>query len=336
MMRIRFLGIGLAPLVAGCGGVQSMMGGQGAESANFVQLFIAFLAVCALMYLLVIAAVLASLRRRHSRALTVENRTHHQLSGQARPAAIAWIALIFVGLTALTIASFLVDRSNASVTPTGQMSLTVTANQWWWDVEYSTPTASHGFHTANEIHLPVGVPVLVKLKSNDVIHSLWIPNLAGKQDLIPGRDIDLHLMPRETGRFRAQCAEFCGLQHSKMALDVAVESKAEFLNWYAAQLKPAAPPTSAARMAGYNYVMTRECSACHSIVGTPASGQVAPDLTHFASRRAIAAGSLPMDRASIEGWIADPQHYKRGNRMPTIPMSATDRTAVVAYLEGLK
>ena len=336
MMRIRFFAIGLAPLLAGCGGAQSMMGGEGAESANFVQLFIVFLAVCAVMYLLVIAAVLASLRRGHRRALTVENRTHHRLSRHARPAAIAWVALIFAGLTALTIASFFVDRSNASVAPTDQMSLTVTANQWWWDVEYSTPTASHGFHTANEIHLPVGVPVQVKLKSNDVIHSLWIPNLAGKQDLIPGRDIDLQLLPRETGRFRAQCAEFCGVQHSKMSLDVTVDSKADFLAWYAAQLKPAMPPASAARMAGYNYVMTRECSACHSIVGTPASGQVAPDLTHFASRRTIAAGTLPMDRASIENWIADPQHLKRGNRMPTIPMSAADRTAVVAYLEGLK
>jgi cytochrome c oxidase subunit II len=325
----------LAAPLANCGGVQTALGGEGAEGANFVRLFTVFMIVCAAMYLIITVGLIVALRRRKS-ALTLDDRRHHETSPVLRPALAIWTALVVTGLAALTVASFLTDRSNAAVARDSRLTLTVTANQWWWDVEYHSPDASRTVHTANEIHLPVGVPAEVILKSNDVIHSLWIPNLAGKQDLIPGRVTDLQLVPRKAGQYRGQCAEFCGIQHSLMALDVTVESKADFQRWYQAQLQPAPPPAGSLEVAGYGYFTTRECSSCHNIGGTPASGQIAPDLTHFASRRSIAAGTLPMTQANVARWLADPQAQKPGNHMPTIGLSPDQVRALTAYLGTLK
>jgi len=316
--------------------VQNAFGGQGAEDANFVRLFTVFMVVCTVMYLIVSAALVIAVWRRRKSTLTIEDRKHHETSAATRPALIVWTVLIAVGLVGLTIASFFTDRSNAANGSKPRLNLTVTANQWWWDVEYNSPDASKTLRTANEIHLPVGVPTQVTLKSNDVIHSFWIPNLAGKQDLIPGRVTDAQLLPRKTGLFRGQCAEFCGVQHAQMALDVTVESKADFDRWYAAQLQPARPPTNPLQLAGYRYVTTRECSSCHNISGTQAGGQVAPDLTHLASRRSIAAGALPMNRGNLYGWVADPQSQKPGNHMPTVGLASNDLHSIVAYLEALK
>jgi cytochrome c oxidase subunit 2 len=325
-----------AALLVGCNGYQNAMAGDGAESANFFQLFTIFMVVCTVMYLIVAVALLAAIWRKRRWVLTVDDRKHHQMSAAIRPALIGWTALVVAGLTILTVASFLIDRSNAAMASKPAIHMTVTANQWWWDVEYNLPDVSKTLRTANEIHLPVNVPVHVTLKSNDVIHSFWIPNLAGKQDLIPGRLTDIQLLARKTGLFRGQCAEFCGVQHAQMALDVTVESKADFERWYSDQLATAKPPATSLQLAGYRYFNTRECADCHNISGTPATGQVAPDLTHFASRRSIAAGALPMNKGNLYGWVADPQSQKPGNKMPTIGLEPNELHAVVAYLETLK
>jgi cytochrome c oxidase subunit 2 len=334
----RLPSLALALCLGGCAGIQNALGGQGAEDANFISLFSLFMVVCAIMYLLVVGALLIALWRRRGNDVprTIDSRTHHETSKPVRPALVVWTALIGIGLVALTVASFFADRSNAANGSNPKLTMTVTANQWWWDVEYHLPDSSKSLRTANELHLPVDVPVEVILKSNDVIHSLWIPNLAGKQDLIPGRVTDLQLLPRKTGYYRAQCAEFCGLQHAHMALDVTVENKADFLRWYAAQLKPAPPPAGPLQLAGYQYFTARECGSCHNIGGTPASGQVAPDLTHFASRRTIAAGTLPMSAENIAAWVDDPQSHKPGNQMPDVGISPDQLRAVVAYLETLQ
>ena len=332
----RLLTLPLSVALAGCEGTQNALGGQGAEGANFIRLFTFFMVVCTVMYLLVIAGLAVALWRRRREGLTVKDRRHHQMSPVVRPALIVWTALIVIGLSVLVVASFFSDRSNAAHTRRPALTLTVTANQWWWDVRYDTADPSKIVRTANEIHLPVGVPVQVMFKSNDVIHSFWVPNLAGKQDLIPGRTTDVQLLPRTAGLYRGQCAEFCGIAHALMALDITVESKADFQRWYAAQLRPAAPPKTSLQLAGYRYATTRECATCHNIGGTPASGQVAPDLTHFASRRSIAAGTLPMNKGNLYGWIADPQSQKPGNRMPTVGLNAPELHALVAYLESLK
>jgi cytochrome c oxidase subunit 2 len=163
-----------------------------------------------------------------------------------------------------------------------------------------------------------------------------VPSLAGKQDLIPGRETDITITPQRTGMFRGQCAEFCGAQHAHMALVVNVDSYGDFIKWWDRQLQPAAPPASPLTLAGYNYVTTRQCALCHAITGTPAGGTIGPDLTHVASRRSIAAGTLPMGKGNLYGWVADPQSVKPGTKMPTIGLEPNDLHAVVAYLETLK
>ncbi len=330
---------GVAPLVlGGCSGFQNALGGNSLEGENFLTLFTIFMIVCTIIYLLVLVALGMAMmhRRRRREALTVETGRHEESTPLVQSALIGWVALMTVGLVGLTIASFVADRSNASVVGDQQLTVTVTANQWWWDVVYTTHDASKMVRTANELHLPLGVPAEITLQSNDVIHSFWVPNLAGKQDLIPGRVTDVQILPRKTGIYRGQCAEFCGVQHAHMALDVTVESRSDFDRWFAAQLRPAFAPMTPLEQAGYRYITTRQCGACHNIAGTPASGQVAPDLTHFASRRSIAAGTLPMSTGNLYGWVADPQSQKPGNKMPTIGLSPEELHAVVAYLGRLK
>jgi cytochrome c oxidase subunit II len=319
-------------------GLQTALGGDALESSNFLTLFTVFMIVCTVMYVLVLAGLFLAMgrRRRADGPLTVETGRHDESSPVVATALIGWAVLMAIGLVGLTVASFFTDRSNASVAANPQLTVNVTANQWWWDVEYTDRQASNDFRTANEIHLPVNVPAEITLKSNDVIHSFWIPNLAGKQDLIPGRVTDIQILPRRIGVYRGQCAEFCGVQHAHMALDVMVQSRADFERWVATQKRPAIAPTNALELAGYRYVTSRQCSACHNITGTPAGGQVAPDLTHLASRPSIAAGTLPMSTGNLYGWVADPQSQKPGSKMPTMGLTPEQLHSVVAYLQRLK
>jgi cytochrome c oxidase subunit II len=249
---------------------------------------------------------------------------------------IGWGAVVAAGLVGLAVASFLTDRSDASVAGHEKLSVTVTGNQWWWDITYTAADVSKTVHTANELHLPVGVPVRIFLNSNDVIHSFWVPSLAGKQDLIPGRQNDIQLIPRKVGIYRGQCAEFCGAQHAKMALVVDVESYGDFIKWWEHQLQTAPQPSNPLTLAGFKYVTSGPCSSCHAIAGTPANGTVGPDLTHLASRRTIAAGAMPMSEGNLYGWVEDPQSLKAGSKMPTIGLEPDQLHAVVAYLETLK
>jgi len=274
-------------------------------------------------------------RRRADEANTVEEGRHHESNPLMRSGLIAWGSVVGTGLVALAVASFIADRSMASAAAHEKLSITVTANQWWWDVEYNAADSSKMVRTANEIHLPVGVPARIMLKSNDVIHSFWVPSLAGKEDLIPGRDTDITITPRKVGIYRGQCAEYCGAQHAKMALVVDVDTYPDFLKWWQHQLQTAPAPTTSLAKAGYQFVTSRNCSACHAIAGTPASAAVGPDLTHLASRRTLAA-SMPMSEGNLYGWVADPQSIKPGTKMPTVGLEPNELHAVVAYLETLK
>jgi cytochrome c oxidase subunit II len=330
--------LALPLLTAGCSyqHYQSTFGNAGDGTRHFNTLFTIFLIVCAVMYLAVIAFLLAGiLRRRRAAANIVEESRHHESDPLMRSGLIGWGAVVSIGLVALAVASFFTDRSDASVAGKEKLSVTVTGNQWWWDITYTAGDVSKTLHTANELHLPVGVPVRVFLKSNDVIHSFWVPSLAGKQDLIPGRQNDMILVPRKIGIFRGQCAEFCGAQHAKMALVVDVDSYGDFVKWWEHQLQTAPQPSNPLTLAGYKYVMSGPCSSCHSIAGTPANGTIGPDLTHLASRRTLAA-AMPMNEGNLYGWIEDPQSIKGGSHMPTIGLEPNQLHAVVAYLETLK
>ena len=339
-MTIRPLRAAMLPLLLGAcqyQRYQSDFGGGAVEDRQFLTLFWIFLGVCGFMYALVIGFMIAGmLRRRPPQASVVETGRRPQSHPLMRSTLIGWAALIGTGLAALAIASFFADRSMALAATGEKLSVTVTGNQWWWDITYNAADASKTLRTANELHLPVGVPTRILLRSNDVIHSFWVPSLAGKQDLIPGRDNDITIVPKRTGIFRGPCAEFCGLQHAHMSLVVVVDSYPDFIKWWDHQLQPAPAPTTPLTLAGYKYVTAGSCSACHNIGGTPAGGTVGPDLTHLASRKSLAAGTLPMSEGNLYGWVDDAQSLKPGVAMPTVAMEPAQLHAVVAYLETLK
>jgi cytochrome c oxidase subunit 2 len=192
------------------------------------------------------------------------------------------------------------------------------------------------FVTANEIHIPVGRPVVLKVQSRDVIHSFWAPNLQGKRDLIPGYTTAIWIQADREGRFRGQCAEFCGKQHAHMAFDVIAESEAAFEQWRAHMREPAKAPQSDEERRGHDIFMRDRCSGCHAIRGTDAGGLVGPDLTHVAARETIAAGTLSNTPSHLGDWIRNSQSIKPYNQMPPTSYAPDDLDALVAYIDTLK
>jgi cytochrome c oxidase subunit 2 len=215
------------------------------------------------------------------------------------------------------------------------VTIKLTGYRWWWKIEYSDPSPHKHVITANEIHIPVGRPVLINTHSQDVIHSFWIPELHGKNDLIPGHPSAIWLQADRPGIFEGQCAEFCGLQHAHMRLLVVAEPEQKFQEWLDGQRQPARPPGDPVAQRGMQVFVTGPCALCHSVRGTDAAGQVAPDLTHLGSRATLAAGTLPNSPGHLGGWIVDPQSVKPGNAMPSMSLSPEDLQALLAYLGGL-
>ena len=216
------------------------------------------------------------------------------------------------------------------------LTIEVTGHQWWWEAQYADTSAHGRFTTANELHVPVGRPVLFLLSASDVIHSMWVPNLGGKKDLIPGYTQSMWFQADTPGVYRGQCAEFCGLQHAKMAMLIVAEPAAQYDRWVASQRASAQTPTDSVERRGRDVFMTTTCVMCHAIEGTEAGSHNGPDLTHLASRRTIAAGSLPNSRGALAGWIVDPQSIKPGSHMPPNTLPAKDLDALLTYLQSLK
>jgi cytochrome c oxidase subunit 2 len=242
------------------------------------------------------------------------------------------IALLLV----LIVASVVTDRALARASLADAVNIDVTGHQWWWQLTYRGDSPSDNFNAVNELHVPVGRPVVVRLKSDDVIHSLWVPSLAGKKDLIPGRTATMNFRADRPGRYRGQCAEFCGYQHAFMAFEVIAESPAEYDAWAAAQRRPAAEPADATTRRGRDVFLGSTCIMCHAIEGTIAAARKGPDLSHVGGRSTIAAGTLPNRPAEMARWIANPQDFKPGTNMPATPLSSDDMSALVAYLGSLK
>jgi cytochrome c oxidase subunit 2 len=253
-----------------------------------------------------------------------------------RTAVIAATAVSVIGLTGLLLASIFTDRALAALDLQGAVHLEVVAHQWWWDIHYDDPQPSKAFSTANEMHIPVGRPVIVTLKSDDVIHSFWVPNLHGKRDLIPGYTTSISFRADKAGTYRGQCAEFCGLQHAFMAFTVVAEAPERFAAWAEAQRKPAPEPAEAAQKRGRELFLTGPCVMCHAIAGTTAAARKAPDLTHIATRPTLGAGTIGNNEANLAAWITDPQKIKPGVNMPANPLKPEDLKALVAYLESLE
>ena len=237
------------------------------------------------------------------------------------------------------IAVFVVALGAMGREPVGPPVVTihVTGRQWWWQLDYEFPELRQHFRTANEIHIPVGRAVRLLVTTGDVIHSFWVPQLQGKLDLIPGDTNDLRLDAKRAGTYTGACAEYCGMQHANMRLSVVAEDSATFTRWAAAQLADGAAPADSLTAQGQRLFVGGACSTCHTVRGTAALAQVAPDLTHVGSRQMIAAGTLPNTLGNLEGWIANAQSLKPGTKMPTLTMyTGPELRALAAYVASLK
>ena len=315
-------------LLAACNTVQSALAPVADESRAIERVWDLMLWICGPMYALVLLALGYALWRNRGNG-------HGRAGDRALWFGLLGFSVLTAGLlTVLTAQSYVQDRRlHAPVVD--PVNVRITAKQWWWQVEYLDADPSRQFTTANELHLPVDRPARIELASADVIHSLWIPVLNGKEDLIPGHANTITMTPRKVGRYRGQCAEFCGLQHANMALDVQVDDAAAFAAWQAHQRMPAPAPTTPAAIAGRNDFNALACALCHAIGGTPAGGVVGPNLTHLASRRTLAAGALPLDRGTLETWIIDPQRHKPGTNMPAVPLQPQQLSDITDYLMTL-
>jgi cytochrome c oxidase subunit II len=304
-----------------------VLGSAGPQALHIEVLWWLTLAVCTAVFIVVFTAVLWALIRAPRAGPATPPELARARDRGAQIGLVTALALSAVLLVALSLASFFTDRALAGLGP-AQLTVEVTGHQWWWEIRYQD-----GFTTANELHIPLGKPVLVKLAAPDVIHSFWVPNLSGKKDLIPGREATLTLRADKPGVYRGQCAEFCGLQHAKMAFLVIAEPPPQYEAWAAAEKRPAREP---ADRRGRDVFMARGCASCHAIQGTAAAGRKAPDLTHLASRRTLASASLPNTVGHLAGWILDPQTIKPGASMPATAMKPEELNALLAFLGALK
>lgn len=247
----------------------------------------------------------------------------------------AGVAIPMVILLVLVGGSLMLGRSIAAEPPENAVQIRVTGKMWWWAIEYLDERGEILFTTANELHVPVGRPVILYLTSADVIHSFWVPELHGKTDLIPGVVNTSWFTVDNEGVFRGQCAEFCGVQHALMAFLVIAQPEHEFQQWLNNQHQPATTPIERQARLGQEAFLSAGCAACHTVRGTPAEGLLGPDLTHVGSRRSLAAATRPNTPGHLAGWISDPQSIKPGNFMPPTLLSPEEHLAVLAYLESL-
>ena len=309
--------------------LQSIIHPAGIQAARVSHLWWVMFWICAVVWAAVAVAALVAIARGRRGSSTA---TDAQIGRSVTVAG----GLSVAALLGLLFQSIVTGRALDTLRSPDALRIQVTGNQWWWDVQYEHAVPSLRVTTANEIHIPVGRAIRFDLLSTDVIHSLWIPNLQGKIDLVPGRLNELWLRADQPGVYRGQCAEYCGLQHAKMALVVVADSPDDFERWLAANRAPASPPTTPEQQRGRDIFERGPCAMCHTIAGTSAGGRSAPDLTHLASRSTIGAGTLPNTKGYLAGWIADPQHIKPGNRMPPPGLHGEELQAVLAYLEILK
>jgi cytochrome c oxidase subunit 2 len=252
-------------------------------------------------------------------------------------AGLAFIS-VGTGISTLVLFVFVVWSLAALGTiagPSGSAGLAVhvTGHQFWWEVRY-IGADGRGFLTANEIHIPVGVPVRVELSSADVIHSFWVPKLVGKMQMIPGQTNVTWMQADTAGAYRGECTQLCGLQHAHMAMTVIAEPSAAFTAWWNRQLTPPASPATRLVADGERIFQLR-CASCHAVLGTDAGGLVGPNLSHLAGRATLGADTIPNDPDHLAHWVNDAQAVKPGNIMPTIELEPSDQSAVVAYLETL-
>jgi len=341
------IGIGAALCVTGvlaqgtvplAPGPHDALAAAGPQAAQIGQLWNLFLAICTAVFVAILAALGWALRRapRANRDSAPDlSMTHRHEGGPYRSVVLA-VAASTALLLLLVVASVWTDRALARLPLEHAVNLQVTGHQWWWEIRYEGSPESQTFTTANELHVPVGRPVVIRLLADDVIHSLWVPNLSGKKDLIPGRTATVTFQADRPGIYRGQCAEFCGFQHAFMAFEVIADPPDRYEAWAALQRQEASEPGEGPARRGKEIFLGSTCVMCHAIQGTDASALRGPDLTHVGGRTTLASGTLPNTDEDMKRWIRNPQQLKPGVNMPASSLADADLQALVAYLRGLK
>jgi cytochrome c oxidase subunit 2 len=317
----------------------SYMTGFGPKNYPVVSLLwgeiILSLAVVAIIALLVAAGIAWRWRRTGAEGL---QSVPLERSGSGLPFIYVGISLTFVALVAFAVWNYKVLAAVAMPPPNTAVTVDVTGHRWWWEVRYEGSGSAAAFTTANEIRIPVGKPVKVKLNTVDVIHSFWVPALTGKMDTIPGQTNVTWLQADKAGVYRGQCTEYCGLQHAHMGFMVVAEPEKQFESWRRQQVRgPKVPQESqvAAAAAGQQVFM-HHCAVCHTVRGTMAMGKIGPDLSHLMERKTLAAGMLPNTIGALSGWISNPQQIKPGNLMPTLDLSGQELARLRNFLQTLQ
>jgi cytochrome c oxidase subunit 2 len=331
--------VALASLCGACGGAQTSINPAGPQSSQISRLWWLMFYVCAFVFVLVIAATATAIRRRgndQAEAFAVMNPSE-QGENRRRNAVVAATSLTILILFVFLVVSFSIGRSlTGDVATKNALTIEITGHQWWWEVRYPDQSASNIFTTANEIHIPVGVPVTFNLRAADVIHSFWVPNLSGKKDLIPGKAASIWLQADQPGLYRGQCAEYCGLQHAHMALWIVAEPQAQFNAWRQNQTQTSIQAATESQRRGQQVFLSSSCVMCHAINGTAAGSNVGPNLTHVASRSMIAAATLQNTHEHLQQWVTNSQAIKPGNKMPQNNLKPEDLQSLLDYLESLK
>jgi cytochrome c oxidase subunit II len=316
-----------ALVLCGCEGVQSALAPQGPEAERVARLFWALtIGSAAILAGVVVLAAIALIGGAPTRR-RLDNETVIIAGGIVFPV---------VTLTAVLVWSEIVMGANAARGDDSVVRIGVVGERWWWRVVYRDAEGRR-FESANELRIPVGRAVEIELTSADVIHSFWVPKLAGKLDMIPGRRNVLRLQADAPGAMRGQCAEYCGGPHALMSFHVVAMAEPEFARWLAREAGSAETPRESTAQQGHLLFMTSGCGGCHAVRGTAAVGTIGPDLTHVGGRMSLAAATLPNDEAAFARWIRDGQHIKPQNLMPPFGIfNESELAALSRYLVSLK
>lgn len=329
----------LMAAIPGFSGNQTSLNPAGPAAAHIEHTFALIFWITASVYLLTLAVLVYSVwRRRHTiGAMPQPQQTSETSDRFATRAVAAAMALTVILLFVMMVSSFITSHHLGKMNEQQALTIDVYGHQWWWEVQYPNEAEPYRMvTTANEIHVPVGTPIRIHGTSRDVIHSFWAPNIQGKRDLLPGYNTDVLMQVDKPGRWRGQCAEYCGLQHAHMSFYIVAEPQKDFDNWMTAQAQSSVAPSNAQTQHGQQVFLTHACVLCHTIRGTSAGSRVGPDLTHLASRSTIAAGMLPNTVGNLGGWILNAQALKPGSRMPPNQISGPDLQDLLVYLETLR
>lgn len=335
-------GLGLLGVLSGCNNAPAALDPQGPAAADINTLTWFLIILGTLVYIGVsVFLIMGLIRRRQSTtgqpSVATDDDEHFALGNipdEADPPTgrriVVWGGIVMPAIVLLVVGGMGLNTLMAIATDPNDEEITidVIGHQWWWEVVYP----EQEIVTANEIYVPVGQPVRINLTAAGVVHSFWVPQLHGKLDMIPGRTNSFRIQADAVGEYRGICAEFCGIQHARMLFLVIAVEPAEFEQWLAQQAAPAPVPETVSAQQGETYFMETPCASCHAIAGTPAEGRLGPDLTHFASRREIGAGTMDNTRANLAGWIVNSYETKPGNLMPPTTLTEDELNALLDYL----